>query len=97
MKLQGVFDDQQGYEKVELALLEKFNVDSLYKVDTGKVFSEFTSQPGHAHCMYSGVLGEEIELTELELAMICDGGYSFFGGFSTIHSDGTFVVKIYTD
>ncbi len=97
MKLAGVFDNQEGYSDVKENLKDFFKVSSLYDIDRNDVFEEIKSIPGYAHCMYHGQLKQGVRLTELEVAMICDSGYSFFGGYSHIYDDGTFAVKIYTD
>ena len=65
--------------------------------EKSKLFSDFIITPGYAHCMYRGKFKEGVKVSELELSMLCDGGFSYFGGYSNIYADGTFVVKIYTD
>lgn len=52
---------------------------------------------GYANTQYSGVLKENLaNLSALQVAMLCDGGYSWFGGQCS--KDGLkFDVKIYTD
>lgn len=52
---------------------------------------------GYANCQYTGTLKPDLEdLTSLQVAMLCDGGYSWFGGN---HSKNglKFSVKVYTD
>lgn len=44
-----------------------------------------------------GQLKKGIEISELELSMLLDRGFSHFGGSSSISSDGKFTVTIYTD
>ncbi|GAB2558377.1 hypothetical protein [Gracilibacillus alcaliphilus] len=97
MILSGVFDNQNGYAEVEKDLKERFSVEYLSELGQLKVFDDFEVKPGYAHCMYHGKLKEGVVLTELEIAMICDSGYSFFGGHSNLYGDGRFEVKIWTD
>lgn len=97
MNLISVFGNQKGYAEVRESLEARFKVKSLYEIDRKTLFDEFESIPGYAHCMYHGKIKEGVELTELELAMICDRGHSFFGGYSHIYKNRTFAVKIYTD
>lgn len=63
-----------------------------------KYFSRFTSRPGYAHYMYEGQMTDAlVDITPLELSMVCDGGFSYFGGSVTINPSGSFTVKIYID
>lgn len=63
----------------------------------GELFDEIFSSSGYARKTYRGKIKDNIELTELELSMICDSGYSHFGGSSKINTNKTFSVTIYTD
>jgi hypothetical protein len=59
---------------------------------------EYSSTKGYAQKGYDGYLKKELlDLSELEVAMICDGGYSWFGGSSKIDENGRFHVTIYID
>jgi len=61
------------------------------------VVASYSISHGHAQKSYFGNLIPGVEITEFELAMLFDGGYSWFGGQSTINSDGSFSVTIYID
>lgn len=58
---------------------------------------DLTRKSGYAHCQYLGKLKPDLEdLTDLQVAMLCDGGYSWFGG--NCEKNGLhFNVKVYTD
>jgi len=94
LRLKGVFENQEGYAEVLKNLKKRFNVDGLHEI---KVFEEYGRDSGYSIDTHYGKLKDGVELTELELAMICDRGYAFFGGSSTINADGKFAVQIYTD
>ena len=68
-----------------------------YDSQENSLFEDYKCTPGYAHCIHTGKIKEGINLNELELSMICDDGFSYFGGYSNISSNGTFTVKIYTD
>ena len=56
-----------------------------------------TVQRGYAQTKYSGTLKPEYEgLTALEIAMLCDTGFSWFGGSSS-KTGNHFNVTIYID
>lgn len=74
---------------------EQFNVEYLYELKY-EMFENLKSKSGYAHCLYEGDITEGIDLTEEEMAIICDGGFSYFGGYSNINGRH-FNVKIYTD
>lgn len=52
---------------------------------------------GYGTNTYQGKVKDGVTLTELEIAMICDRGFSWFGGDSRLNPDGTFYVTIYFD
>lgn len=55
------------------------------------------SKSGYANHQYSGILKKDLEdLTSLQVAMLCDSGYSWFGG-SCSKIGLNFKVKVYTD
>lgn len=70
---------------------------------TRDLFNNYTMRTGYAHKLHRGKVSLKLmELlgrmpTELELSMLCDSGYSHFGGYSNMDASGNFVVKIYTD
>jgi hypothetical protein len=63
-----------------------------------QMFSNFDISRTYARATYTGFLTEITkDLTAWELAVVCDGGFSWFGGSSHISSNGFFTVVIYTD
>lgn len=99
MKLDCIWDTDKGtnnYPAVQQALLERFEATSLYDLRK-QVFEEHQNSSGYAKNTHTGKLKKGVALSELELAMICDAGYSFFGGTSSLNGDGTFTVVIWTD
>ena len=66
-------------------------------LNPSKAFATFNRSSSYARHNFSGKLAEGVELTELEIAMICDNGFSWFGGSSTLKPDGTFHVTVYFD
>ena len=56
-----------------------------------------TKKSGYAKCTYTGTLKDDLDcLSALQVAMLCDGGFSWFGGGCS--KDGLkFTVVIYTD
>ena len=57
----------------------------------------YTQKFGYAHYISKGKLIKELEdINELEIAMLVDGGYSHFGGYS-IKDGSNFTVKICVD
>lgn len=90
------------YREIYKNLKEKYGVGqykNFHKHDSCEcsIFENYEVKNGYAHCIHTGKIKDGIELNELELSMICDGGFSHFGGYSIINSDSTFQVKIYTD
>jgi len=89
----------------ELTLQEVIDYTAIYKdlmdrfgspKEWGKkLFEEYTLSVGYGKHVYNGKI--KVYLTELELSMILDKGYSHFGGSCTIFSDGKFHATIYTD
>uniref|UniRef100_A0A6H2A4G1 Uncharacterized protein n=1 Tax=viral metagenome TaxID=1070528 RepID=A0A6H2A4G1_9ZZZZ len=74
-----------------------------YITDNEEILSIYTCaddvirKSGYAECQYSGKLKPDLEdLTALQVAMLCDGGYSWFGG-NCSKSGCNFNVKVYTD
>ena len=83
------------------ALREKYGMGG--KIDEDILFSDyviekcFTVTPIRGWYKYAGFIKDGIDLTELELSMICYGGFGHSGGTSTIRPDRSFTVEIYTD
>ena len=68
--------------------------------DASKIFKEHKVIPGYAKQMHIGVIHESFRegLDALEVSMICDGGYSHFGGHALYDNQtGEFSVTIYVD
>ena len=98
MKLKGVFDNQEGYDVILNNLRSKYGTGKWNSLNI-KDFcdGDYTVQNRYATKVYRGKLKEDVEVTALELAIICDDGYSFFGGSSNIGRDKSFVVEIWID
>ena len=88
---------RQAYEEVKQKLLERFMVKSITEIRRVDVVENHQIQNRHATNIHTGKLKDGVQLSELELAMVLDGGYSFFGGSSSISPDGKFRVEIWTD
>jgi hypothetical protein len=78
-------------------LQEKYGKGEYKKFEDNELFENYKFKSKYAENVHTGKIKEGIELTELELSMICDGGFSHFGGSSSIYGDRTFTVTIYTD
>jgi len=104
MRLQCIFDIEKNaklqteYKKIYKDLKEKFGEGEFKRFDKyKKLFENYSDESKYARNIHTGKIKEGIVLTELELSMICDDGFYYFGGSSIIHSDGSFEVNIYTD
>ncbi|MGG6437402.1 hypothetical protein ABET52_06040 [Saccharococcus caldoxylosilyticus] len=99
-KLDSIHETEAGknnYPQIKESLLKRFGVESLYDIRWKDIFESCYSHGGYATHTYTGVLKEGVEINEIELAMILDRGYSFFGGESSISEDRSFKVKIWVD
>ncbi|WP_336761342.1 hypothetical protein [Paenibacillus sp. USHLN196] len=76
---------QRVHEKVKASYTHSNTIES------------YVPQSGYAQKTYRGQLKQGVEISELELSMLLDRGFSHFGGSSSISSDGKFTVVIYTD
>ncbi|BDH62144.1 hypothetical protein MTP04_22740 [Lysinibacillus sp. PLM2] len=100
VRLQSVFDTEAGknnYPEIKKELLSRFNVESISEITNMSVCETFSCRNGYGTNTYTGKLKDDVVVSEIELAMIIDNGYSFFGGSSTINSDKTFKVEIWFD
>lgn len=81
----------EEYNKVWLCLEEKIKPTRISTV------AQVTMRHGYAKKEYNGTLAPEYgDLTELEIAMLCDRGFSWFGG--TCYKTGlNFNATIYID
>lgn len=77
-------------------LIKKYNVKSGYDLRP-LLIEHHSNKSSYARNTHTGRIKDGIELTELELSMVCDNGFSHFGGSSVLRSDRYFVVEIYTD
>jgi hypothetical protein len=95
MRLPAIFPtiNDPHYAEVKKGLVERFGSLSLKHVVEG----DYGYSTRYATKIYTGKLKEGVEVTELELAMLADNGYNFFGGSSVIHSNGAFYVEIWID
>ena len=99
-RLDSIHETEAGknnYPQIKESLLKRFGVESLYDIHWKDIFESCYSHGGYATHTYTGVLKEGVEINEVELAMILDRGYSFFGGESSIYEDRSFKVKIWVD
>lgn len=85
------------YKSIYTELVKKYGHAEYPTFRQDELFEEYQCKPQYARTIYTGKLKEGIELTELELSMILDGGFSHFGGSSDIRSDRTFKIEICTD
>ena len=109
MQLKAICDhtvESRAVYEGRLKELREHNLNSIYDVMADEQHNLYTRFTGYAHYTAEGYLlpVEDIkakfgrDLTELDIAMLVDGGYSWFGGYSTFfESSRHFVVKIYTD
>lgn len=77
------------------ALKQKYGIDG--KIDQHDLFGLYFTERSGGTLIHIGQIKDGIELNELELAMICNNGFSYFGGWSHIYPDRTFRVEIYTE
>jgi hypothetical protein len=77
------------YEEIYVKMKERFKENN--------PISDYTYKPGYAQTTYTGKLKDGVEISELELSMYLDSGFSHFGGSSSISNNGSFKVVIYTD
>ena len=100
VRLQSIWDTEAGkndYPAIKKALLSRFEVDSISQIPNMSVCETLNCNNGYGTNTYTGKLKEGVEVSEIELAMIIDRGYSFFGGSSQINQDRTFKVEIWFD
>ncbi len=92
-------NDEQENEinKIFKSLTEKYK-----RLDNGSfvkndIFDYYDINHEYGQNVHNGKIKENITLSELELSLICDGGFRFFGGISEINKDKTFKVIIWID
>lgn len=90
-------DTTTKYGKIYADLKDKYGVGEFKQFRKTELFEDYGYKSSYAKARHTEKIKDGMELTELELSMICDDGYSHFGGSSTIYSDKTFKVEIYTD
>lgn len=91
IKLLSVFEDQEGYKET----WDKLKEDHKF-MDRRYFFKKVNKRQGYGHEVYNGTLNEGIDLTPLEIALILNNGYSWFGGDITLIGDD-FFCEILTD
>lgn len=101
MKLLSILEtgDNPEYREIFQNLIKKYGRGQHSSLNIADFCENgyYEKEHGYAKHIYRGVLKKDVELTELELSMICDGGYSHFGGSSSIRQDRVFTVVIYID
>lgn len=100
MQLKSVFETQndQEYKDILKNLREKYgrgNYGALYVGDICEGSCSVENRYGTK--VYSGKLKDGIDITPLELSMMCDNGFSYFGGSSSISEKRNFRVEIWID
>ncbi len=94
--ISGMDEEQlKKHNEILKKMLERFNKNYIYQLK-GDVFESYFCEKGITMNTYYGKL-KDVELSELELSMICDGGFNYFGGQSVILPDKSFKVIIYID
>lgn len=89
---------REAWEDLKAKLKERGYIDDVRKSPSIRACCDsIVVTSGYANCTYSGTLKPDLnDLTSLQVAMLCDGGYSWFGG--NCSKDGLkFSVKVYTD
>lgn len=104
MKLLNIFEVEKNigflaeYEAAYSRLKKEYGKGEYLSFDLrNDLFDNYKYKSGYVKATHTGRIKEGIELNELELSMVCDGGFSHFGEDSTINQDRTFRVVIYTD
>ena len=87
-------DEQVKYANIYNEMKEKFGPVKEWRSKLIKDVKHSQTPGTHT---YRGQLNDGVSISELELAMVLDNGYSNFGGSSRINQDGTFMVQIYFD
>jgi hypothetical protein len=99
MRLDSIFatnDGKNNYPAVKEQILKRFGVDNIRELRLGDLCEDWAFHHGYGTNTYTGKLKDSVTVSELEIAMICDHGYSFFGGSSSI-SGKNFKVEIWFD
>ena len=91
----------EEYRNIYNVLKEKYGEGEYKRFkkygDDSNIFENYSVEHRYARNIHRGKIRDGIVLSELELSMICDDGFSHFGGSSTIYSDNTFKVEIEID
>lgn len=85
------------YSKIMESLKNTYGVGEFKSLRLDTIAEKHNLEKGYATNKYRGQLKEDIKISPLELSMMCDNGFSHFGGSSSISSDGSFYVEIYID
>lgn len=86
------------WEDLKAKLKERGYIDDKHKNPSiYNCSDDVRCKNGYANNQYTGTLKPDLkDLTSLQVAMLCDGGYSWFGG-SCGKNGLKFSVKVYTD
>lgn len=89
---------KDAWNDLKSKLKERGYVDEVHKNPSiYRCSDDVEAKHGYAHCLYTGTLKPDLEdLTDLQTAMLCDGGYSWFGG-SCSKDKLKFSVRVHTD
>ena len=93
-----VMDNEQlgeSYTEIWEGLKKKYGKGEPTDIYKDDLLETWRCKPSYSRCTYEGVIKEGVTLSELELSMILDSGFSHFGGSSTIYSDRSFKVVIH--
>ena len=87
---------KEEYDKIYKSLKDRLPAGKYGGFAIDKIFDDYRDVSSYARRTKTGKIKDGITLSELELSMVCDGGYSHFGGSSSINGR-SFKVVIYTD
>jgi len=89
---------EERYRNIYASLKSRMpTVGEYNQFEKSAIFEDYSNKSSYARNTHTGKIKAGIEIDELELSMICDDGFSHFGGSSSIDKDGNFTVVIYTD
>lgn len=99
MNLKPIFEIEQNPEvKNEYEYNWKLLKEKAYNISRSDIIRDITMTMGNGTKKYYGSIPKDLDVNELQLAMLCFGGYSWFGGSSSInYKEKKFVVEIFYD
>lgn len=99
MKLKPIFEIEENPEvKNEYEYNWKLLKEKVSNISRNDIIRDIRMTMSGGMKIYSGAIPMDLDINELQLAMLCFGGYSWFGGKSSInYKEKRFVVEIYYD